>query len=213
MHQIICNNETLILSHCRAVYWPAQKALLLADMHLGKSGYFRSQGIAIPSTVMMDDLKRLSHLIHTHQPQKIIVAGDMFHHNYNADIEIFCQWRQQYAHIQIILVPGNHDKLLQIDYKKLGIEITDREFIYHPFTIIHHMKTSPDGAFTISGHVHPGYMLQGRARQQLRLPCYIVSSKHLLLPAFSAFTGLYTGYETPDENSYYVIGNEKVYSV
>ena len=30
----------------------------------------------------------------------------------------------------------------------------------------------------------------GQARQAIRLPCYIVSAKGLILPAFSLFTGL-----------------------
>lgn len=208
--EIICNNEILYLSPLRAIYWAREKLLLLADLHLGKTGYFRSAGIPIPSTVMVDDLKRLSNLIEIHQPHKIIIAGDMFHHRLNADIDVFKQWRNHYASINFILVPGNHDQLLSINYHQLDIHLTSKEYLVTPFLITHQLSDKKETPFTIAGHVHPGYKMVGRARQSLRLPCFIVSSHHIILPAFSNFTGLYTGYESDRDNRYYVIVNNQV---
>ncbi len=45
----------------------------------------------------------------------------------------------------------------------------------------------------------------GQARQAIRLPCYIVSAKGLILPAFSLFTGLDTGYEAAADTTYFLI--------
>ncbi|MCH5683695.1 DUF452 family protein [Niabella sp. W65] len=61
----------------------------------------------------------------------------MFHHDYNADIDYFAAWRQQYSAVEFILVPGNHDKLLNIDYEALNIQLTTKEHWLEPFTIIH----------------------------------------------------------------------------
>lgn len=210
--EIFVQNEVLLLSALRAVYWPRKKALILADMHLGKTGYFRSKGIPIPSTVMAGDLQRLSLLIDTYQPSMVIVAGDMFHHDYNADIDCFALWRQQYTGVEFILVPGNHDKLLNINYQQLEIKLTDKIHRLDPFTFIHDPGKNSD-SFTISGHVHPGYVMSGRARQTLRLPCFIVSAQQVILPAFSLFTGLYTGHQGNDANHYYLIGNDTLFKI
>lgn len=211
--EIICKGERLILSSLKAVFWPAQKALVLADMHLGKSAYFRNNGIAIPSTVMLDDLKRLSQLLNIFSPKKMIVTGDMFHHKVNADIKLFSEWRQQNGSLAIDLVPGNHDKLLNIDYEDLQINLTESEYLIAPFTFVHEPATPEPGHFIISGHLHPGYVMGGRARQVMRLPCFIKNSSQLILPAFSAFTGLCTGYETTDDNNYFVVGGSKIFCV
>lgn len=210
--EIIVQNEMLILSALRAVYWPRKKALILADMHLGKTGYFRSKGIPIPSAVLAGDLQRLSLLIDTYQPEVVVVAGDMFHHDYNADIDYFHTWRQLYNDVAFLLVPGNHDKLLNIDYLALDIQLTEKKHWLEPFTIVHEPGKNA-GTFMISGHIHPGYTMAGRARQSLRLPCFIVGARQMILPAFSLFTGLYTGHQATEANSYYLIGNDAIFKM
>lgn len=209
--EIICKGETIILSSARAAYRPATKTLILADMHLGKTAYFRNSGIQVPSTIMLDDLQRLSVLIQTFQPKEILVVGDMFHHNFNADILLFKAWREKYNDILFTLVPGNHDKLIKIDYQQLGIQLTPPKYLSGNFLFEHETKEITNDHFSISGHLHPGYVMGGRARQHLRLPCFIYSPKHLVMSAFSMFTGLYTGYEVQEDNSYYVIGGNDIY--
>jgi len=41
--------EKLVLLAERAVFWPAKKALFVADFHLGKAASFRRAGIPLPS--------------------------------------------------------------------------------------------------------------------------------------------------------------------
>lgn len=208
--EIICSNEKLILTPLKAAYWPAKKTLILADLHLGKSAYFRNKGIAIPSTVMMDDLLRISKLIEAFETIEIIVVGDMFHHNYNTDISLFKDWRQQNQNINLKLVPGNHDKLLDIDYEQLQISVTAENYSVGALCFEHDPKTLLND-FIISGHLHPGYTMYGKARQAMRFPCFIHSEKQLILPAFSTFTGLYTGYEKTGEENYFVVTGQSIF--
>lgn len=211
--EIFCSGEKLWLSAHRAVYWQKEKMLIVADLHLGKTAYFRNKGIAIPSSVMVEDLKRLSALINEFNPDTLLVIGDMFHHNYNADIELFSNWCQQLNGLRIKLVPGNHDRLLEIEYEKLCIDITSLNYIQHAFLFTHEMKRANTKYFTLSGHLHPGYAMEGKGKQALRLPCFIKSNNHLVLPAFSAFTGLYVGYEKQDDHQYYVIAGNAIYEM
>ncbi|MFT3904624.1 MAG: ligase-associated DNA damage response endonuclease PdeM [Niabella sp.] len=213
MKEIVCKGERILLLPQRALYWPGMRTLVLADMHLGKTAHFRAHGIPIPSSVMKDDLQCLSAIIEQFDPKRILIVGDMFHDKLNGDIDIFGQWRLQYA-ADFVLVPGNHDKLLQIDYERLGIIVTEARHVIKPFVFVHEYLDAPEtDHFFISGHLHPGYLLQGKARQAMRLACFIVSSNSMILPAFSAFTGLYTGYEINPSHRYYIIGNNEVLEV
>ena len=211
--EIIFGGENLILSPLLAAFWPAQKMLILADLHLGKSAYFRKNGIAVPSTVMIDDLKRLLLLIQEFNAETILVAGDMFHHNYNADISIFKKWRSENDLIKILLVPGNHDKLLEINYRDLNITLTAGRHFINPFFFEHETKNISNENLHISGHIHPGYLMEGKARQSLRLPCFIQTEQQLILPAFSSFTGLHTKHEAMAPGTFYVVGGEQIFCV
>ncbi|WP_018630072.1 ligase-associated DNA damage response endonuclease PdeM [Niabella aurantiaca] len=209
--EIVYRDELLILSAARAVYWPAQKMLVLADLHLGKTGYFRSHGIPVSTGVTQDDLQRLAELIEQFKPEQVLVAGDLFHHRFNKDILFFKDWRQSYKALQFVLVPGNHDRHMDMDYGALAVQVTGPEYFQTPFRFIHAAETVCKEWITISGHIHPGYTISGKARQSLCLPCFVHGPDHLLLPAFSAFTGLCTSFNKENNPRFFVISDEKIF--
>lgn len=65
-------DQTLLLLCQKAIYWEEEKALIAADVHLGKGGHFRKAGIAVPRELAQDDLAVLSDLIREHHPEKLI---------------------------------------------------------------------------------------------------------------------------------------------
>ena len=209
--ELLIREELFILSGWRAVYWPAQKMLILADLHLGKTGYFRAHGIPVSRGVLQDDLERLSCLVNFFRPEQVLVAGDLFHHRFNKDILVFQEWRNACQQLTFLLVPGNHDRHLNIDYSRLAITKTDEEHVVKDFRFVHEMKAASEDYFSFSGHLHPGYTIKGKARQAVCLPCFINAGDHLVLPAFSAFTGLFTAYEQPPGATYFVISGDKLF--
>ena len=76
---INCFNEDFTLTNQRAIFWEAQKSLILSDLHIGKSAHFQKSGIAIPSSVLTKDLVRLEELIFHFEVKQLIVVGDLFH--------------------------------------------------------------------------------------------------------------------------------------
>ncbi|RZM23577.1 MAG: ligase-associated DNA damage response endonuclease PdeM [Pedobacter sp.] len=201
---IHCRGEELILSKEKAIYWPSQKTLIISDLHIGKSAHFRKSGIQVPATIGLNDLIRLSNQIALYCPEILLITGDMFHHTINSDVDLFQHWRQQYDHIRILLVKGNHDTLKPAQYEQLNIEVYDRELIVGPFRFIHDKPEVNDGFFNITGHIHPGITIHGKARQKLRFPCFYFSKNCAVLPAFSAFTGL-SRITAEDGASFYAI--------
>lgn len=206
---INCKGESLVLSKNRAIYWPAQKMLIISDLHIGKAAHFRKAGIQVPTTVNSADLDQLSELIAAYNPEVLLVTGDMFHYQMNSEVAVFSLWRAAYPLLRIILVKGNHDQLKASDYTGLMIEVYAKEFLCAPFRFVHDQPDSADEYYNISGHIHPGITIYGKARQQLRLPCFYFGKTCAILPAFSVFTGL-SKINAAEGDQFYAITPEKV---
>lgn len=185
--------QDLILLPQKAILWKQQKALIAADVHLGKVGHFRKAGIAVPRDMEQSDLAELSDLIFEHKPEKLIFLGDLFHSDMNADWEWFKLWRRQFPKLDIMLIRGNHDIIHDEHYHKLNIALYD-QLQLGPFLMLHHPLS--DAAleqtaayYVFCGHIHPGVLLSGRGRQSLTIPCFAFGNKQVILPSFGRFTG------------------------
>jgi uncharacterized protein len=190
------NNEVLWLSPERCVYWESEKALILSDLHFGKTGHFRKSGIAVPQDVYKEDLQRLFSQIQHFRAEKLIIVGDLFHSAANSEMEFFLRWRNDVSSLQIILVKGNHDILAKKWYTTAGIQVVDKKLNLRNFCFTHDINDNCDGddsskTFTFSGHIHPGVRIKGNGRQALHFPCYYFNREYAVLPAFSKFTGIY----------------------
>jgi len=188
---ITIRDEELILAKERAIFLPEEKLLAISDLHLGKAAHFRKAGLQVPSTLAQSDLDRLSNLLDQYQPKKLLINGDMFHHDLNTDIDDFERWKEQYSNLKFVLVKGNHDKLDEKQYQKLGIDIHEPSYCTPNFCFIHDaVKCKEENLYPISGHIHPGVSVYGKAKQYLKFPCFYFGNEYAVMPAFSAFTGL-----------------------
>src|SRR3954466_15627773 len=61
--KIDVRGEELVLLPERAVHWPAQSALLIADPHWGKAATFRAHGIPVPSGTTDEGIARLDRVV------------------------------------------------------------------------------------------------------------------------------------------------------
>lgn len=188
---ITIRNEELILAKERAIFLPSHQLLAISDLHLGKSAHFRKAGIPVPATLAQNDLNRLTNLLEKYQPQALLINGDMFHHELNTDVDEFERWKNQYKELKFLLVKGNHDRLNQKQYAALGITIFDPNYSTTNFCFIHDaLACSTDQLYPISGHIHPGVSIVGKAKQRLKFPCFYFGEQYAVMPAFSSFTGL-----------------------
>jgi DNA ligase-associated metallophosphoesterase len=176
----------------RAIYWEQQKTVIVADVHLGKSGHFRKAGIAVPKQVGQDDLDCLTKLIDRHSPNNILFLGDLFHSDMNNDWHDFAQWRRQHADVAMQLIIGNHDIIKEQHYHDLDVT-THQELLVGPFLMLHHPQDTAcleqHSHYVFCGHIHPGVKLVGKGRQSITLPCFAFSSQQAIMPSFGKFTG------------------------
>lgn len=192
--EIFWGEQTLIFHSYRAIYFPEKDALLISDLHLGKSGHFRKYGIPIPQAVAQNDLDRLNHILQQYSPKKLIIAGDFFHAEKNIEIELFKQWFKAQDDFELILIKGNHDKLSHKIYSSIGFTSVLDMLKLGKITISHDILPENEG-YQITGHIHPGVILKNKLKQNMRIPVFAHHEKHIILPAFSKFTGLYTRWE------------------
>lgn len=208
---ITLHNEELILAKERALFLAKEKLLVISDLHLGKSAHFRKAGLQIPSTLAKSDLQRLSLIIDRYEPVSLLINGDMFHHELNSDVDEFEKWKQQYSTLQFILVKGNHDRLTTKHYIDLGIEIHEPSYCTDKFCLIHDStQCKEESLYPISGHVHPGVTIVGKAKQRLSFPCFYFGKEYAILPAFSAFTGLFNVNPKKGEDIYAITPTQVV---
>lgn len=183
-------NQTFWLSAQRCAFWEEQKALILSDLHFGKTGHFRKAGIAVPQTVFKEDLQRLITLIHFFNPTQIIAVGDLFHSQANLELEWFKRWRSDFPDMQFHLVKGNHDILKKDWYAGAGLTVWEQQLQVGNIYFNHETCATTHGTFSFCGHLHPGIAIHGAGKQSLRFPCFYFTHDHCILPAFSRFTGM-----------------------
>lgn len=192
------------------IFWENLNTLLLADLHIGKSGHFRKAGIAIPQSVYKDDLHRLLSQVLFFKAEKLIVVGDLSHSRANRELELFHKWRHDFSSLEIHLTKGNHDVLDEQWYRETEIQVHDSLQIGN-FCFVHDpADVKEDGMYYFSGHVHPAVILRGKARQSLRFPCFYFGEQQAVLPAFSRFTGSYTVKPGAGEKAVAIVDNELI---
>jgi len=202
--------QTWHLSAHRAIFWQEEQALIVSDLHLGKSTHFRKAGIPVPANIGQDDLYRLQLLITAYNPVQVIIVGDMFHSSENNDVPYFKLWRQQFAHISFKLVKGNHDILGAHLYEAMNVKVYDTLSI-RTIHFVHEPCDNSEG-YTFSGHLHPGIAVAGSGKQRLRLPCFYFGRNCSILPAFGKFTGL-AMLEPEEDEAVFVIAENTVLKV
>ncbi|GAC1420746.1 MAG: ligase-associated DNA damage response endonuclease PdeM [Flavisolibacter sp.] len=208
LHKIL--EQKLWLSPQRSIYWENEKALILSDLHFGKTGHFRKYGIAVPQHVYQEDLQRLINLLHYFKPDQLIVVGDFFHSHQNTELEWFRKWRSAFDATQITLVKGNHDILEASWYTKAGINLIKEELKIKGFLFKHDYCSVDTDYYTFCGHIHPGILVHGLGKQTLRFPCFHFSQYHCILPAFSKFTGLALVHPDHKDSLYAVVDNSLI---
>jgi uncharacterized protein len=194
-YPFIFQDQTLWLSPERCIFWEQEKALILSDLHFGKSGHFRKSGIGVPQNIYKEDLHRLFSQIQFFKPSTLVIAGDMFHSHANKEIDFFVKWRKDIPGLTIVLIKGNHDVLTNKFYEEANIQVAQKKLAIKQFCFTHDITSGcekeGEDLFTFSGHIHPGIRVDGNGKQSFMLPCFYFNDSYAVLPAFSLFTGLY----------------------
>lgn len=209
----ILRDEEFLLLPEKAILWDKYKALLIADLHLGKISHFRKAGIPVPRSAKRATLDRLEDLLLRYLPEQVIVLGDLFHSEYNQAWLAFNDLLERYPDIEFVLVEGNHDILEKSQYENSRLVVIPGLLRKPPFIFSHEpLESVHEELYNLCGHIHPGVTMVGKARQSLRLPCFYFGYYTGILPAFGTFTGCASIKPLKGE-SVFVVGEDRVICV
>ncbi len=207
--QVQIGREELDLFPERALLWPSQNALLVADLHIGKGAAFRAESVAVPTGSSESTLNNLTKLLNETGAKRLLILGDFWHARQGRTEtihELLLDWRHRHQHTEMILVEGNHDKKSGSLPSDLEMD-TVQELPIEGFVLKHHPEPDERG-YVLAGHIHPAVRLVGLGRQAERLPCFWFGPKIGVLPAFGDFTGAATVYPAAGDRVFVIAGQE-----
>ena len=211
--EVEINGEAVLLLPQKALYWPREKMLVIADIHFGKAAAFRAQGVPVPRGTTTQNLEALDELMALHETRQIVFLGDFLHaraSHASATVAAMLAWRLRHPALRLLLVRGNHDLRAGDPSASLGIEMVDEPFTVGAFSFCHHPDIAGVG-YVLAGHVHPVFVLSSRL-DSLRLPCFLAGPTRMVLPSFGAFTGGFVVNRMAGEHVY-VTSGEAVHCV
>lgn len=182
---------------CSGALWlPAHRALVAADLHLEKGSAFAARGQFLPPYDSRATLDRLESEIAELSPGTVILLGDSFH-DARAIARMADDDRERLNRLaegrSWLWLEGNHDRdaLDQTGAaaRLPGFVVADMtlgalRLVHEPQPLSPHDNRHGE----VAGHLHPCARVVAYGRG-VRRPCFITNGSRLILPAFGAFTG------------------------
>lgn len=216
-HQLSLCGKALVADASGALYWPGERTLVVADLHLEKGSSFAARGIMLPPYDTRQTLQRLAEVIDRFEPRQVIALGDSLHDQSaaeridatNLDMLSILQEDREW-----IWLTGNHDPVIA---PKFGGRVADQLVIGG--IRLTHIPGQGRMVPEIAGHMHPAARLSLYGHT-IRRPCFVGNSRRLLLPAFGTFTGGLNVLDTAfmplfgnDGMNVWILGQEGLYPV
>ena len=185
-HEITIAGTTLVADPAGALYWPDERLLAVADLHLEKGSAFAVRGVLLPPYDTTATLARLAKLIERYSPARVVALGDSFDDG-GGPARMPQAARVALSALQRgrdwLWLAGNHDP---DPPGGLGGAVAE-ELAIGALTFRHEPSPQPiDGE--ISGHLHPMARVAQRGRGIARR-CFAADGKRLVMPAFGAYAG------------------------
>jgi len=169
-----------------ALYWSAEQALLVADLHLEKASWFARSGQMLPPYDSLATLNALEREIAASCARRLFCLGDSFHDKYGCDrlpVAARDMLTSLTSKVDWIWIVGNHDAGFVDHFGGQVEEECEVDGI-----VLRHEAIAQDPQPEISGHFHPKLRLSMKGRSVSRR-CYVATATKLILPAYGAFTG------------------------
>src|SRR5207237_3311756 len=180
-----CGHELTALPQ-GALFWPARRALLVADLHLEKASWFAKSGQMLPPYDSIATLADLTAIVAATDAAEIWCLGDSFHDSAGCDrlpAEARALLTALTANTRWTWITGNHDPGIA---DHCGGEIVEEAEV--DGLLLRHDADPNEPRPELSGHFHPKLRIHLRGRLVSRR-CFVATGTKLILPAFGALTG------------------------
>jgi DNA ligase-associated metallophosphoesterase len=178
--------ETFHATADGALYWPAQSALLVADLHLEKASWFARLGQFLPPYDSHATLSALAAEVDRFGATRLFCLGDSFHDRFGCDrlpAAARALLTGMTDRLDWTWIVGNHDPGFA---DHCGGSLADEVEIGG--IVLRHEADPLDQRPEFSGHFHPKLRLHVKGRHVSRR-CFVVSPTKVIMPAFGSLTG------------------------
>ncbi|MDT0574931.1 ligase-associated DNA damage response endonuclease PdeM [Croceicoccus sp. F390] len=192
-------NQEWRLVAMRALFWPRENALVVADLHLEKASFFAGTGQMLPPYDSRETLERVAQALRMTGARRVYTLGDNFH-DANGPQRLEPHARGMLdaltRAVDWVWITGNHDEAHspaghgRIDAPG-GTEVDELEV---GGALLRHQAKPGETRVELSGHYHPRLQIKVRERRIVR-PCVVMSQSdsdtatgRMILPAFGSLT-------------------------
>jgi len=179
----------------KALWLKKEKAVVIADLHIGYEEALNKQGILVPRIQFKETMNELKELLEKAKPKIIIINGDLKHEfgeisrqEWNETGEILDLLLKQG---KVILIKGNHDTILAPIARKKRLKAVDY-FILDDICFLHGDKVIENAKIKkcktlIIGHEHPSISLHEGAKTE-KYKCFLLGEwqgkEIVVMPSF-----------------------------
>jgi hypothetical protein len=178
--------ETFEATASGALFWRAERALLVADLHLEKASWFAKTGQLLPPYDSHATLTALAHEVERSGAARLCCLGDSFHDAFGCErlpANARALLTDLAARLDWTWIVGNHDPGFA---DQCGGRIADE--VELGGIVLRHAALPSETRPEISGHYHPKLRMSLKGRHVSRR-CFVVSPSKIIMPAFGSLTG------------------------
>lgn len=189
--------EACVLRCSGALWVPAFRALIAADLHLEKGSAFAMRGQMLPPYDSRATLDRLEAEIAELDPDQVILLGDSFH-DARAIARMAPDDRVRLDRLAAgrtwLWLEGNHDREALVRDAEAAARLPGAvvgDLRLGALRLTHEPEAprpGDDRLGEVAGHLHPAARVAAYGRG-VRRPCFVTDGSRIVLPAFGAFTG------------------------
>jgi uncharacterized protein len=169
-----------------ALFWPTQRALIVADLHLEKASSYATRGQMLPPYDSLATLDMITALAEQCNAAAVICMGDNFHDDAGETRlqgKAAALLREMTQRYDWTWITGNHDPGVAATWG--GTVAIER--LVEGIMLRHEAEPVWPGP-EISGHFHPKLRMSVRKRNVSRR-AFVMTGRKLIMPAFGALTG------------------------
>ena len=207
----------IALDPAGALWLPASRTLVVADLHLEKASALARRRVFLPPYDSAATLSALARLTARRNPRRVICLGDSFHDDGGANrlggpekarlfaLQVGREW---------VWISGNHDPALPA-----GLPGTRADVIVADGLTLRHEPQADAGRGEVAGHLHPAAKVRRHGRS-VRRRAFVSDGTRLILPAFGVLTGglnvldqAFAGLFGDNGLRAFMLGQSRVYAV